>query len=497
MTIEGLTDQKAADIIGKVTTRKAASIIEVVTTQKAAGIIEALPTRKAADIIEAIAIQKAFSIIEAVTDRKAANIIEAVTIQRATDIIGGITVQKAAGVLEQAGIARAAAIMEQLSTARLSDIIPAMSEASLTERLPGLSLEKLNSIETQLLFDALPGIPTEQLINETPPQPPAGLGAPVVVYDTPAGAKYLTPQTLAGEWVVVMDTPEPVDRLMLKTNRALTDVGTTLQISAEQPPEALVMLPSGQIASAYLTISFENAAPEDIALGHLTFKVTKEWLEQESVHKWSVALYRYDPETNKWLALPTKRVKEDDTYVYYTVAVTHFSTFAISGSQTVPPPAFQVTDLEISPAEASSGEDVTISADVTNTSASAGTYAATLWLDNTATAGKDVSIAAGQTATVSFTVAGVTEGSYEVRIDRLFGSLDVAQAVTPSATTEPPATPSAPTAPTATPPVTTAPPVTPVTPVTTANWWLIGGIIVAVIIIAAAVWRLAAARRSG
>ena len=108
------------------------------------------------------------------------------------------------------------------------------------------------------------------------------------------------------------------------------------------------MLPSGQIPVAYITIGFENAVAADIDLGHMTFRVEKEWLEQNSVHKWSVALHRYDPELSEWIALPTKRVKEDNTHVYYTVTITRFSTFAISGSQTIPPLTYQVADLEVS-----------------------------------------------------------------------------------------------------------------------------------------------------
>jgi PGF-pre-PGF domain-containing protein len=345
-----------------------------------------------------------------------------------------------------------------------------------------------------VLFKALPNAPTEQLISEKPPQPPSELGDPMVVYTSPTGAKYLAIQTLAEEWVVAAGTLMPIDKLLIKTNKALQDVGTTLEISEQQPPEVLVMLPDGQITRSYVTISFENAIPADIDLGHMTFKVEKEWLEQNSVHKWSVALHRYDPELNKWIALPTKRVKEDDTYVYYTVTITRFSVFAISGSQTLPPLNFQVTNLAISPAEAKSGEVVTISADVTNTSDSAGTYVATLWVNGTVAAGKDVYIETGKSESVSFTVTRAAEASYEVRVDRLFGSFSVtklAPPVTPP-TPEPPVTPSAPTpTPPVTPPAPTPePPVTPVTPVTPTNWWLIVGIIVGVIIIGAAAWLL-------
>ncbi|GAF72906.1 unnamed protein product, partial [marine sediment metagenome] len=196
-----------------------------------------------------------------------------------------------------------------------------------------------------------------------------------------------------------------------------------------QPSEATVGLPAGQIVMKYINISFENAAPEDIDLGHLGFHVANEWLEQNSIHKWSVVLSRYDPELEQWISLPTKRIGEDDTYVYYTVVITRFSIFAISGSHVVTPPEFAATNLVITPIEAETGEAITISADITNRSNTAGTYAITLWIDDTVEAGKDVSLEAGETTPVSFTVIRDVADSYQVRLDRLFGSFDVTEAI--------------------------------------------------------------------
>ena len=298
---------------------------------------------------------------------------------------------------------------------------------------------------------------TEQLVSEEPPQPPAEAEAPIAVYTTPSGATYLTIQTWAGEWVVVMGTPPPVDQLMIKTKRALKNVETSLEVSEEQPPEIAIGLPSDQIVKAYVSISFENAKSEDIELGHMTFKIEKEWLEQNFIHKWSVTLNRYDPELSQWIALPTKRWDEDDSYVYYTAAITHFSVFAISGSQTLPPLNFEVANLIITPVEAKTGEDITISADITNLSNTAGTYAVTLWIDGTVEAGRNVSLEAGTTTPVSFTVTRDVEGSYQVRFDRLFDSFNVIEAAT-------------------------APPTPPL------NWWLIIGVIAGVIVITALIY---------
>jgi len=343
--------------------------------------------------------------------------------------------ETAGNILEETAVEQASAVMEELSTASLDNTIPTMSETSLTERLPGLTPEKLGDIDKQVLFDSLASMDPEPLnAGAEPPQPPAGAAPSVTVYETESGGSYLSIVTTEGDWVVLAETPAPLEKLLAKTKTALQDVETTVEISSEQPPEVAVGLPTGQIVRAYINISFENMTPEDIELGHMTFYVEKEWIEENSIHKWSVALHRYDPELEKWIALPTTRVEEDDSYVYYTTVITRFSTFAISGSQAAPTLKFNSANLVISPTVVETGQEVIISADITNPSDTAGTFVVTLWIGDTVEAGKDVSLEVGETKLVSFTVSRDVEGSYEVRLDRLFGSFSVTEAApTPAA----------------------------------------------------------------
>ncbi|MFC2033611.1 PGF-pre-PGF domain-containing protein [Chloroflexota bacterium] len=481
--VEELDDEEAADVLEKLDAEDAAAVIEEVATDKAADIIEEVATDKAADIIEEVATEKAVDIIEEV----------------ATD--------KAADILEEVSTEKAAAIMEELSTDKLNETIPEMSEAALTERLPRMTAEKLHSIDPEVLFDSLPNAPTEQLLGENPPVPPADLGEPVVVYTTPSGGRYLAIQTQPGEWVIVVGTPMPVDKLLIKTKTALANVETTLEILEDRPEEALVDLPADQVVLTYLSIGFENALPEDIEVGHMTFLVEQTWLEENNIHKWSVALNRYDPALNKWISLPTKGIGEDDTYVYYTVSISHFSIFAISGSHELAPTNIEVSNLSISSASVEAGESVYIQADFKNLSRSEQVYVATLWVNGTVESALDISLQAGELQTALFTVAADAAGSYEVRIDRLFDSFTVTEAAPtpPAPTPAPPApTPAPPTkpaptpsTPTPTPPTKPAPaPPTPAPPAPETNWWLIGGIIAAgAVIIVLVAWQIMVRRR--
>ena len=65
-----------------------------------------------------------------------------------------------------------------------------------------------------------------------------------------------------------------------------------------------------------------------------------------------------------------------------TAQVSHFTQFAILGKVTLPPAAFAVTDLTISPPTADPGESATISAQVTNTGGVEGTYAVSLEIES-------------------------------------------------------------------------------------------------------------------
>jgi hypothetical protein len=130
-------------------------------------------------------------------------------------------------------------------------------------------------------------------------------------------------------------------------------------------------------------------------------------------------------------------------------------TVSIDGqSGTVVVTAFTISALDISPAEAHAGKDIDISALVTNTGDVAGTYEATLKIDNTVVATQNVTLAGGASEEVVFTISKDVTGTYAVDLNGLLGTFVVKAGL---------------------------------------NWWLIGGIIAAVVAVLLAlyfrVWR--------
>lgn len=101
-----------------------------------------------------------------------------------------------------------------------------------------------------------------------------------------------------------------------------------IQQLAEKPP-AIVSDPPG-IVYRYLDISTE-LGDEDIDSVDIEFEVEKSWIVEVGIDESAVTLYEYDPETGTWDPLPTGKVGEDDTYIYYCATSPGFSVFAVAG----------------------------------------------------------------------------------------------------------------------------------------------------------------------
>jgi hypothetical protein len=82
----------------------------------------------------------------------------------------------------------------------------------------------------------------------------------------------------------------------------------------------------------------------------------------------------------------------------------------------------QLMDLQAIPATALIGQDIAVSVNVTNIAGSGGTYSAVLMVDGAQNQEKSVSLAAGETKTVEFTISGAAEGTHIVALDNLQAS---------------------------------------------------------------------------
>jgi len=98
-----------------------------------------------------------------------------------------------------------------------------------------------------------------------------------------------------------------------------------------------------------------------------------------------------------------------------------------------PPPApaaFQTAGLSINPAELNPGQELSITAVVTNTGDIEGSYVAELKTNDTTEQAMELIVVAGETQTLSFLVSKDTPGIYEVTLGELTGQFEVVEPVT-------------------------------------------------------------------
>ncbi|MBA7504696.1 hypothetical protein ES706_03350 [subsurface metagenome] len=152
----------------------------------------------------------------------------------------------------------------------------------------------------------------------------------------------------------------------------------------------------------------------------------------------SLAVAYYDTEQGSWVSLPTDigRVAEIGKA---TGLMNHFSAVAIIAELAPPssPASFVASGLNIEQSPqvrknifvGVTGENVTITANVANNGGQEGTYIAELKLNGETVDAKEVTLAAGQSQQVTFTLSGMDYGQYEVEVAGLSGEFTVSRSI--------------------------------------------------------------------
>ncbi len=468
--VEQVTTTKATEILEQIATAKAAEILEQVATTKATEILEQVTTTKAAGIIEALTTTKAAGIVEALTTTKAAAIVEAVSTTKAAEIMTGVTDSKASDVLATVNKEKAGALLDLIPTTKVASIVGIMPEAKLVERLPEMSTQALYNIPAAILFSNLPSVPVEQLVLEVPPQPDPNLSPPLFTQVSDTLAIYQLPSTGQLTWAILVGSPRPIHKILGKFNTNLTNTDISIGGLAGKPVVA-PDFPAGQISppDGFFSINVQGADGEaipadEISAVHTTIYIEKSWIDGDNtlgtaLHKWSIQLNRFDETLGAWIPVSTKRVETPvgapQDRLYYSVVIPGFSVFAITGSEELPEQNLVVSDQDFSPKSPESGDEITVSAAVTNLGNTDVIYTASLWIDGTVEATMAVPVGAGQ-VDQPFEFPSITRptGTYSVRVDKWIASLvvGVPATATPIPTFTP--VPTAVAVPAATPPST-------------------------------------------
>ncbi|MFH0768511.1 MAG: tetratricopeptide repeat protein [Chloroflexota bacterium] len=219
----------------------------------------------------------------------------------------------------------------------------------------------------------------------------------------------------------------PVGTLALnKEGRPLRSLGMSPEESAPLPPNRASMFgsaydfqPDGATFVPSITLVW-SYNPDDIPKG---------------VNEKDLLVGFWDEKAGSWTMLEGGVV---DTVAHsISVPVSHFSKYAIFYYK---PAAFQVSSLGIFPAEAIAGETVSISALVSNTGGTAGSYQLVLKINGIVQATRDIAVNAGVSQEVSFTVASDVADRYYLDLNGTGGYFTLNERVVPQPPAPEPAT---------------------------------------------------------
>jgi PGF-pre-PGF domain-containing protein len=147
-----------------------------------------------------------------------------------------------------------------------------------------------------------------------------------------------------------------VKRIIIYANNTIRDASVMIQ----PLEEAAFAINVYGVPYCYFNVTTTNLTGTDIANATIEFKVNRTWINTSNVDEATITLCRYH--NNHWNALPTVKLGEDNTSLYFKAVTPGFSVFVISGerkilpalvsgpSPTVPLPAPEATTEKSSPA---------------------------------------------------------------------------------------------------------------------------------------------------
>ena len=236
----------------------------------------------------------------------------------------------------------------------------------------------------------------------------------------------------AGFWYS-MGSGGPIESALGKFSRTIPNARVTFSDIPTGTLANLTDLPEGFIVSSFISLSADGYLESDFVVGHVTFFLDKSWLQSNNIHEWTVHMSRFDEPTNSWSPVQAKRVREDESRVYFSVAISTFSKWVIGGFSGLTAPRFSIDELIVS-GDAKTHQPVTVQVTATNLTPDDAHLSLPLWMN-----GQLVSIASerlgpDERRAVSFAVSPTNVGEAQVRVDRLVSTISVAEGPPPTPT---------------------------------------------------------------
>jgi len=188
----------------------------------------------------------------------------------------------------------------------------------------------------------------------------------------------------------------------------------------------------------------EEISPDSVSSATYTFSVTQQRIEERGVAPENVALFRL--EDSGWNELQTTLIDNTSTSYTYRAKSPGLSLYAISQKGSAQA-NIDVTDASVDPTSVEVAEPIEVTATIENTGNAQGSFEPTLEIDGEAITSQSVTVAAGETTTVTFEYSFDNAGERTVSVSGVTaGTVDVSPETgdTTTTTTQPPTTTTAP-----------------------------------------------------
>jgi hypothetical protein len=273
----------------------------------------------------------------------------------------------------------------------------------------------------------------------TPPTPPGGVGCPMLKYLTVDWEGNNTTEPLYSNDKLAVDLLGPssdlIHNLFLEQGtHAPVVFKTTHYLIVVRELEEIPALPEDTTAIVVFNITPTGAGfDKDI---FLTLGVDE--LPQNALN---VTMAYYDDVNGVWVLMESEAGGPNGVAeLTLSAPINHFSIFGVLAAiEPTPPPQpanFVASGLNIVPSVektifvTKTGESVTITANVANDGGQGGTYTAQLKLNGQIVDTETVTLGAGQSKQVSFTVSELDYGQYEVEVAGLDGDFTASRTIT-------------------------------------------------------------------
>ncbi len=256
---------------------------------------------------------------------------------------------------------------------------------------------------------------------------------------TPLGTTYISDsvdwQGIATQSFAVLSVDGKCTLVVNEGTKALTKYGQPLeQVSMVEEVNPTAPPVDTEIIGLTYDLGPDGASfdpPIDLTFAYSWDSIPKGVAEKDLV------IAMWDVNGSNWVVLDDCIVNTSIHTI--TAKIAHFTYFTVLAY--TKPAAFTTSALSITPEEVDMGEEVIITALITNTGDLTGSYEATLKIDNVVVATKEVTLAGGASDAVTFKISENVANIYSVNINGLSGSFVVKPAAIPesaSTSTPPP-----------------------------------------------------------